>query len=148
MPTDPLLALMGRIVDLPPESTQLLALDEEGRPGQQQQQLGSKAAVLSAILQSAVYPRISNARGSSDSGSGRPSAGVAAAALAESFQGRFAVADVVELLVCLADGGVQVQPQLLDAAAEVLYGATAPKGPAFGFSCTQQDADELAQRAQ
>jgi hypothetical protein len=141
MPTDPLLALMGSIVDLPSESMQLLALDGDDR--QELQQQGSKASVLTAVMQSAVYPRFSDTHVSSTS-SKRPSSGAAAAALAESFQGRFAVADVVELLVCLADGGVDVQPQLLDAAAEVLYGATAPKGPAFGLSCTQEDVDELA----
>lgn len=159
-PTVQLLDLLNDIVDMPESASRLLGIEHTavGLKGEQQRQPGdfrSKMAVLAAMLRESVVAGIEEDRGRKS----KTKATAAAAATAHqlgisnpigSFTYSFTVDYADQLLLILTDSGLAQQQQavpevqqIVQAAADVLSGAIADKGPVYGLSCTSAEAQNL-----
>jgi hypothetical protein len=131
MPADPLMGLLGFMLDMPEEQEQQLGLSSSS----------SKQSAVSAVLQAGVYQHLASTIPAA------PRGGVASVTSGnrKNLLMDFSVLDFLELLVVVGDAQLQQQMprDVLDAAAEALHGALAPKGPAYGFACSAQDAADL-----
>jgi hypothetical protein len=132
MPADPLMVLLGFMLDMPEDQEQQLGLNSSS---------SSKQAAVSAVLQAGVYQHLASTVPAA------PKGGVTSvtSSARKNLLLSFSVIDFLELLVVISDARLQQQMprEVLDAAAEALHGALAPKGPAYGFDCAPQDAADL-----
>jgi hypothetical protein len=136
MPADPLMVLLGFMLDMPEDQEQQLGLNSSGSSSS-----SSKQAVVSAVLQAGVYQHLASTVPAA------PKGGVTSvtSSARKNLLLSFSVIDFLELLVVISDAQLQTQMprEVLDAAAEALHGALAPKGPAYRFDCAPQDAADL-----
>jgi hypothetical protein len=139
MPTDPLLVLLGFMLDMPADQEQQLGLSSSSGSS-------SKQAAVSAVLQSGVYQHLP----STVAASPRGSATSVTRRNHKNLLMNFSVVDFLELLVVITDAQLQQQvpKELLDVAAEALHGAMAPKGAVYGpagakFMVSYDDAADL-----
>jgi hypothetical protein len=130
MPVDPLMVLLGFMLDMPEDQEQQLGLNSS-----------SKQAAVAAVLQSGVYQHLASTVPAPPRGG---VVGVTSSSR-KNLLVTFKVADFLELLVVIGDAQLQQQMprELLDIAAEALHGALAPKGPAYGLECFPDDAADL-----